>query len=68
VSFRSGRCSCKDNIKINLTEIEGRGLDTYRVGWGNVAGSCEQDNEISVSIKVGNVSTGWAISGFSRGT
>jgi hypothetical protein len=52
-AIRSERCSCKDYIKINLTEIGGRGLDSHGVGWVNVAGSSEENNEISVSIKVG---------------
>jgi hypothetical protein len=42
-----GRCSQEDNIK----RVRGCGLDSSGSGQGPVAGSCEQGNEPSGSIK-----------------
>jgi hypothetical protein len=44
----------EDNIKIDLEEVEwGHGLDRFISGYGQVAGSSECRNQLSVSIKCG---------------
>jgi hypothetical protein len=50
--LRRPRCSREDNIKMNLKYIR-CGLHSYGSGLGPTAGSCEQSDEPSGSIKGG---------------
>ena len=43
----------EDNIKMNLQDVGGCGLDRAGSGQGQVAGTCECGNESSGSIKCG---------------
>jgi hypothetical protein len=45
-----------------------RGLDSIRLGWGQILGACKQGNEVSYSIKVGNILPSWATISFSGTT
>jgi hypothetical protein len=53
--FGRPRCRWEDNIKVDFREIGFGDVDWIHLAQdrGQVAGSCEHDNESSVSIKCG---------------
>jgi hypothetical protein len=50
--FRRPKCRWKGSITKDLkNRVSGCGLDSYGLGDGPVAGSCERDEEPSISVK-----------------